>query len=187
MATGTRRKGAAGTARSANAREEVSASSSVPTVAVSAENEGVNKDKDIVLVTGASGFVGRYVLKELLAQSVSKHFDTEIDGRDIYDGNACKYDQIIAVDMCSAEAIAKVVEFSPFVLPLQIDLRRLLDSSSQESAILRNLLPTVTTVIHIAGIVDTRETEGSRRLLQVSIVSELSRHFVILVLACSGS
>jgi STE24 endopeptidase len=38
MATGTRRKGAAGTARSANAREKVSASSSVPTVDVSDEN-----------------------------------------------------------------------------------------------------------------------------------------------------
>jgi 2,4-dienoyl-CoA reductase-like NADH-dependent reductase (Old Yellow Enzyme family)/nucleoside-diphosphate-sugar epimerase len=129
-----------------------------------AEQQG--NDREIVLLTGAAGFVGRYVLNELLSQISGRIRSVQDDCQDIYEGNACKYDQIIAVDMCSPELIASIVAYSPFVLPLQLDLRKLLSSNSVESRIMEGLLPTITTVIHIAGIVDTRENEATKKLLQ---------------------
>lgn len=97
-----------------------------------------------VLVTGAFGFLGRYVVTELLEQKI--------------------YDQVIALDILKSEYDASP---SSVVLSVQMDLIKLMDQGSIEYSAFRKILGNVTTVIHLAAIVETRENERTKKLVKV--------------------
>jgi 2,4-dienoyl-CoA reductase-like NADH-dependent reductase (Old Yellow Enzyme family)/nucleoside-diphosphate-sugar epimerase len=124
-----------------------------------------------VLVTGASGFIGRYTIAELLRQSQGS--DAGIIEF------AVSYDQVVAVDICNAEIISERCGSSPRVLPLEFDLEWLLQPNRAfETNSFVALLKTVSCVVHIAGIVDTRESAPiADRLNRVNFLAsaELAR------------
>ena len=99
--------------------------------------------------------------------------NTETEGHtaasDAYLGRGCQYTKIIAIDILSCELIAETFEFHPNVIPIQLDLSKLTDPNSCEFISISKLLADyhVTTVIHIAAIVDTREHKPIRQLVKV--------------------
>lgn len=112
-----------------------------------------------VLVTGAAGFVGRYVVGGLIGIASGDKSNS-----------GANYDRIIAMDIVSAEKIAEVFYFSPRVCPLQWDLESLVDADEPSVRCFKQTLRSVSSIIHIAGIVDTRETnEAVRKLNRVNM------------------
>jgi len=116
----------------------------------------------IVLVTGAAGFVGKHVISFLIENCLKLHSDEE----DIV-GTYLKYDKIIALDVCPPEAIAKSYNFCQHIAPLQLDLTKLVSAESAEFRTLSSILKDdnggggqVVSIIHIAGLVDTRESRS---------------------------
>ena len=102
-----------------------------------------------VLVTGAGGFLGRYVITELIGHCPEK------------------YQNIIAVDMVSSDNVASMFKFCPYVLPVRIDLTKLMDKTSMEYEAFEKMLDGVETVIHLAAIVETRENSRIQELVKV--------------------
>lgn len=80
---------------------------------------------------------------------------------------AIKYGNIIAVDVIPAEKIAALFSYSSRVLPLQLDLTELLGDTEFIVNHFKDTLRSVQSVIHVAGIVDTRETPEVRRKLDL--------------------
>ena len=109
-----------------------------------------------ILVTGANGFVGKYLVTRLLECSLSKSKFKNINE---YCAN---YDKIIALDIQPPECIAESFKFTPFVLPYQCDLSKLISRNSMEYQAMRYMLSSefdVECIVHVAGLVDTRETK----------------------------
>ncbi len=100
-----------------------------------------------VLVTGCCGLLGRNIVATLLEES--------------------KYDNIIALDLLPSESIAQMFDFNSRILPVQFDLARLVDLASLESRSCPTMLEDVATIIHLAAIVDTRESDHVRKLVKV--------------------
>ena len=115
----------------------------------------------VVLVTGAAGFVGKYVVSEALRDSCP------LAGL-ASDGAASDVPvTVVALDTLAEEVIAKTFSFHPSVIPLQLDLTQILNDLSQERMALLEVLSTVQSVIHLAAIVDTRESRQVRNLIMV--------------------
>lgn len=142
------------------------------------------KIKKVVIVTGATGFIGKYTIQLLLSKCFHNyhHFtkgfldDAEISIKDdsiIYQ----EYDEIIAIDMHFEEKIHEIFCYHPAVVPLKMNLLELNNTTSSTYHKLSDILFHNTkdkcekdiqieyTIIHIAGVVDTRETERVQKLL----------------------